>query len=66
MKMKEKIHKWISLLIGNRAVGRMEQMRLMSFLLGAALGLIGMPFHFFFTGWALAYRSCVLYPLPSG
>ena len=48
MKAKEEIRKQIRLLIDNRAAGRMEQMRLMSFLLGAALGLIGMPFHFLF------------------
>lgn len=48
MKAKEEIRKQIRLLLGCRAAGRMEQMRLMSFLLGAALGLIGMPFHFLF------------------
>ena len=49
MKAKEEIRKQIRLLIDNRAAGRMEQMRLMTFLLGAALGLIGMPFHFLFS-----------------
>ena len=48
MELKGKICKRISLLIRSRAVGRMEQMRLMAFLLGAALGLFGMPFHFLF------------------
>lgn len=48
MKIRGKISHWIHIHISNRAVGQMEKMRLMSFLLGAALGLFGMPFHFLF------------------
>lgn len=48
MKIKGKRCQRIRLLMAGRAVGRREQMRLMIFLLGAAIGVFGMPFHFLF------------------
>lgn len=46
--MKGFIGKYLRLLVGGRAVGHMEQMRLMAFLLGAAVVIVGMPFLFLF------------------
>lgn len=58
MKVKEKLSQQIDAFISRRAKGRMEQMRLMVFLVGAAMVLIGMPLHFLF-GW-VGYDDLVL------